>query len=51
MGQVESKPANTEKSLLVGRGSSAAHSVAAKSTAAGVSPVIILPQLFVGIRS
>ena len=37
MGRAGSKPANAEKSLLVGRGTSAAHSVgvAAKATAGG----------------
>ena len=41
MGRVESKPANAEKSLLDGKGTRAAHSVAAKVTGGGSFPLLL----------
>ena len=48
MGRVESKPANVEKSLLVGKGTRAAHSVLVKVTGGG--SFALLFQSF-GLRS
>ena len=51
MGRAGSKPANAEKSLLVGRGTSAAHSVgvAAKATAGGLPEAAPLLRLLLGL--